>query len=249
MLLKGLAAIVTGGANGNGLAIAQGFAAHGACVCICDIDHEKAQHSAAQIRASGGKAYAYQLDISNAQECRDVVEHIIRETGPVDILVNNAGIRPRHDFDSPERDALWHKAMQVNVDGVRTMSLACLESLAARQGKIINISSIAASRASAQSIAYSTSKAAVEMLTKVMALELSASGIRINAIAPGIIETHMTEPSRKDPVRSQKLLSRIPMARFGKPEDLVGPALFLASDMSSYMTGAVLAVDGGYLCT
>ena len=247
MLLKDLPALVTGAAKGNGAAIARGFALHGARVIVCDIDAEGAHRSAREIREQGGEAHAFALDVTDLAQCQQVVAQIRKEVGEVAVLVNNAGVRPRHAFNAEDRDAHWCRAMDVNVEGVRNMSLSCLDSLITTRGSIINITSIAASRASAQSIAYSTSKAAAEMLTKVMALELSSQGVRINAIAPGIIRTDMTESSRTDPARCQSLMARIPMGRFGEPGELVGPALFLASSLSSYVTGAVLAVDGGFL--
>lgn len=247
MLLKDLPALVTGAAKGNGAAIAKGFAHYGARVIVCDIDAEGARRTAGELRDQGHGAYAYSLDVTDPAQCQAVAAQVREDVGEIAILVNNAGLRPRHSFDAEDRDAHWRRAMDVNVEGVRNMSLSCLDDLIASRGSIINITSVAASRASAQSIAYSTSKAAAEMLTKVMALELSPLGVRINALAPGIIRTDMTESSRTDPTRCQALMSRIPLGRFGDPDDLVGPAAFLASPLSSYVTGAVLAVDGGFL--
>lgn len=247
MLLQNLTALVTGAAQGNGMAIAQGLAKQGALVAVCDIDRDGAERVSHELRQQGLRAAAYLLDVRDAAHCRVRVKDISQQLGPISILVNNAGIRPRHDFSSSDRDKHWRHAMDVNVDGVRNMTLACLDDLREMRGSVINISSVAASRASAQSISYSTSKAAAEMLTKVLALELASYGIRVNAVAPGIIETAMTKSSRDDHLRCGELMARIPMKRFGKPEDLVGPVTFLASTMSAYMTGAVLAVDGGFL--
>jgi NAD(P)-dependent dehydrogenase (short-subunit alcohol dehydrogenase family) len=137
--------------------------------------------------------------------------------------------------------------MSVNVDGVRNMILAFKDLLVASRGNVVNIGSISASRASQFGISYSTSKAAAEMLTKVMALELAVHGVRVNAVAPGVMETPMTEESRNNPERRAYLIKRIPMKRFGKPSELVGPVAFLASPMASYVTGTVLNADGGYL--
>jgi NAD(P)-dependent dehydrogenase (short-subunit alcohol dehydrogenase family) len=247
MLLNHHLALVTGAAQGNGAAIAHGLARQGAIVIATDINQAGAVTTRDALWAMGARAYAYALDVADASQCYAVADRIREEIGHVSVLVNNAGVRPRHAFDSEARDAAWRQAMGVNVDGVRNMTLACLPSLKVTQGSIINITSIAASQASAQSIAYSTSKAAAQMLTKATALELAADGIRVNAIAPGVIETEMTQGSRDNPTRRNALMARIPMARFGHPEDLVGPVVFLASSMSAYMTGAVLAVDGGFL--
>ncbi len=169
------------------------------------------------------------------------------EHGDLDILVNNAGIRPRHAFDSPDRDIHWDRAIKVNLEGIRNTTLAWLDGLKRRKGSVINITSIAAFNASPGSIGYSTSKAGAQMLSKALTCEMAADGIRVNAIAPGVIETDMTIPSRSEPRRRKKLLSRIPLARFGRPEDLIGAAVFPASDLSNYVTGCTIAVDGGYL--
>ena len=247
MLLKNQVALITGAARGNGAAIAKGMAEHGAKVAVTDIDEAAAAATASKLRAQGLKAYSYRLDVRDSKNCAEVIALVAQEVGTLSVLVNNAGVRPRHAFDSDERDAMWRYAMDVNVDGIRTMTLAALEQLKATQGSVINITSIAAHQASGLSISYSTSKAAAHMLTKVLALELALEGVRVNAIAPGIIETDMTESSRNNPQRSSALLARVPMGKFGQPEDLAGPAIFLASALSNYMTGATLAVDGGYL--
>ena len=163
------------------------------------------------------------------------------------LLVNNAGLRPKHAFDSEDRDAQWQRTLSVNLDGARNTILAFEALLAQTQGCVVNITSLAASRAAAHSIAYSTSKAALEMLTKTMALELAPKGIRVNAIAPGVMLTSMTEQTRKDPKHVEYILRRIPMKRYGEPAEIAGPVAFLASSMASYITATVLNVDGGYL--
>ncbi|MFT3777475.1 MAG: SDR family oxidoreductase [Ottowia sp.] len=245
--LEGRVAIVTGAGQGNGAAIARGLARFGARVVVADIDAEKAAATARDISASGASAWPLALDVRDAAACRDAAHRVDEIAGPASIVVNNAGIRPYHAFDADDRDRLWRDAMDVNVEGVRNMSLAFLPALRATRGTIINITSTAASFASPRSIAYSTSKSAAQMLTRVLAVELAEHGIRVNAIAPGVIETAMTVRSRQDPVRREQLLARIPMKRFGQPEELVGPVVLLASPMASFMTGSVITVDGGFL--
>ena len=246
MLLNDRLALVTGAARGIGAAIARGLAAEGAAVIVTDLDGGEAQRVAADIEAAGGTAHACALDVTDPAQCARAARWAA-SIGALSVLVNNAGVRPRHAFDSDDRDAQWRRAMAVNVDGVRHMTLACVDALARTRGSVINVTSITAFHASPMSVAYSTSKAAAQMLTKVLALELAPRHIRVNAVAPGVIETDMTTTTRDDPERSQRLLSRIPMARYGAADELAGPVVFLASPLSSYMTGAVLNVDGGYL--
>jgi NAD(P)-dependent dehydrogenase (short-subunit alcohol dehydrogenase family) len=215
-------------------------------VLALDIDGDAAAATARRIEAPTGRVQSQQLDVRDAQACDALADAVKLDARERLVLVNNAGVRPRHAFDDPGRDHAWREAMAVNVDGVRNMILA-FRPLLAGGGCVVNIGSISASRASAGGIAYSPSKAAAEMLTKVMALELAAEGIRVNAVAPGVMETPMTEASRTDPRRRDYLLQRIPLKRFGQPGELVGPVAFLASPLASYVTGATLAVDGGFL--
>jgi NAD(P)-dependent dehydrogenase (short-subunit alcohol dehydrogenase family) len=240
-------ALVTGAGQGLGAAIAIGFAKNGARVICADIDAERARSTANAIEAGGGTAYPMQLDVSD----RAAADHLAAETeakhGPIDILINNAGICPRNRIDNPDVEETWRRAMAVNLDGTLHMSLAFVAQLRETRGRIVNMASVAAFVSTATSLAYSTSKAGVKMLTQSLAQELAADGIRVNAIAPGPMKTDITLPTREDPERYRQFLTRIPLGRFGDPEELVGPALFLASDMSSYVTGTTLVVDGGYL--
>lgn len=246
-LLAQKCALVTGAARGNGAAIARGLSDHGAKVIIADLDEYALAVQLDAMRAEGRNCFSLALDVADPEACRAAAHQVATMHGDLDILVNNAGIRPRHPFESADRDIHWERAIKVNLEGIRNTTLAWLEGLRRQKGSVINITSIAAFNASPGSIGYSTSKAGAQMLSKVLACELAPDGIRVNAIAPGVIETDMTIPSRSEPVRREKLLSRIPMARFGRPEDLIGPAVFLASDLSTYVTGCTIAVDGGYL--
>lgn len=247
MLLPGRIALVTGAAQGNGAAIATGLAAEGARVVATDIDAAGAERTAAAIRETGGEAWAFRLDVTDPEACAAVAAETGRVAGQVSILVNNAGVCPRHTIDSPELHRAWNLALDVNLHGTLNVTLAFLPALRATKGTIINIASIASFVSTATSVGYSTSKAAVRMLTQNLAQELAKDGVRVNAIAPGTFATAMTEATRHDPERSERFLARIPMGRFGEPAEMVGPVVFLASAMSSYMTGATLVVDGGYL--
>jgi NAD(P)-dependent dehydrogenase (short-subunit alcohol dehydrogenase family) len=247
LLLLAHTVLVTGAGQGNGAALAEGLAQLGAHVLVTDIRGESAQATAQRIQAAGGSAAWHALDVADAVACQAAAKALVLAQDHIFVLVNNAGIRPRSTFDAPERDQAWRDAMAVNVDGVRNMILAFKDLLVASKGNVVNIGSISASRASPFGISYSTSKAAAEMLTKVMALELAVHGVRVNGVAPGVMETPMTEESRNNPERRAYLMKRIPMKRFGKPSELVGPVAFLASPMASYVTGAVLNADGGYL--
>ncbi|WP_028466644.1 MULTISPECIES: SDR family NAD(P)-dependent oxidoreductase [Nisaea] len=246
-MIDGKLALVTGAGQGLGAAIAIGFAKNGARVVCADIDMERARTTVHAIEADGGIAYPMQLDVSDRAAADRVAAETETKHGPIDILINNAGICPRNRIDSPDVEETWRQAMAVNLDGTLHMSLAFVAQLRETQGTIVNMASVAAFVSTATSLAYSTSKAGVKMLTQSLAQELAADGIRVNAIAPGPMKTDITLPTREDPERYKQFLTRIPLGRFGDPEELVGPALFLASGMSSYVTGTTLVVDGGYL--
>jgi NAD(P)-dependent dehydrogenase (short-subunit alcohol dehydrogenase family) len=247
MLLAGRLALVTGAGQGNGAAIANGLAREGARVIVTDIALPSAENTAAEIRATGGEAWAYLLDVADVDACRELVKTVTEALGDVSLVVNNAGICPRHDIDSPDLERFWAAAMDVNLKGTLNVSVAFLPALRATKGAIVNIASIAAFVSTATSVSYPTSKAAVRMLTQTMAHELAKDGVRVNAIAPGTFATPMTEATRFNPERSERFLTRIPMGRYGEPDELVGPVVFLGSAMSSYVTGTTVVVDGGYL--
>lgn len=246
-MLKGHLALITGAGQGNGAAIARGLSSHGAKVILTDINQNTVQAVCDEIRLGGNTCWAYRLDVSDAAACDAVAERVGRECGQISILINNAGICPRNTVDSPDVRETWNAAMRVNLDGTLNVTLAFVPALRSTKGAIVNMASIAAFVSTATSIAYSTSKAAIKMLTQSLAQELAQDGVRVNAIAPGSFNTAMTIATRTDAKRRDKFLSRIPMNRFGEPEELVGPVLFLSSSMSSYVTGTTVVVDGGYL--
>jgi NAD(P)-dependent dehydrogenase (short-subunit alcohol dehydrogenase family) len=237
---------VTGAGAGNGKAIALGLARAGADVVATDIDAESAQATAADIISSGRKAWAYTLDVSSPAACDDIAEKVGTEVGQISILVNNAGILIREDIRHPRARQNWQRLIDVNLGGTFNTIYSWLPALQATRGSIINISSIQAFLGHT-GLGYSPSKGGVKQLTMALALDLAADGIRVNSIAPGFIATPMTEGPRQDPQVLEKILTRVPMKRVGDPDELVGPTVFLASDMASFVTGVTLPVDGGFL--
>lgn len=246
-LLTGKIAFVTGAGQGNGRAIALGLAEAGARVVVTDMDEANAHETAAMIEARGHQAHACALDVADAAQCGAVADSITASIGPVDVLVNNAGILIREGIDSANALANLQRVMRVNHEGTFNVCHAWLPSLRKTRGAIVNVASIASFSGQANTLGYSPSKGAVKMLTQSLAADLAKDGVRVNAIAPGVIETPMTVTTRSDPAKLERFMARIPMNRVGKPEELVGAVLFLASSMSTYVTGVTLPVDGGYL--
>jgi NAD(P)-dependent dehydrogenase (short-subunit alcohol dehydrogenase family) len=246
-VLDGKIALVTGAGRGNGAAIALGFAAAGARVVATDIDGETAAATARRIGTAGGTAWSFALDVADAAACDRLAARVAAEIGAVAILVNNAGILVRGGLAEPGARAAWRRTLDVNVDGTFNATMAFLPALKATRGSIINLGSINSFVAPPNSAAYATSKGAIAQFTRALANELAPDGIRVNALAPGIIATEMSAATRNDPERLARFMLHVPMRRVGEPQELVGPAIFLASPAASYVTGVVLPVDGGYL--
>ncbi|MDQ7772787.1 MAG: 3-oxoacyl-[acyl-carrier-protein] reductase [Elusimicrobiales bacterium] len=242
--LEGLSALVTGGARGIGLEIASAFAREGASVLLGDVSADEAAAAAAGLASANGvKAAGIRLDVTDAASCEAAIEESVKTFGKLDILVNNAGITKDNlvlrmkpeDFDA---------VISVNLKGSFLMSKAAAKvMLRARTGRIINISSVVGQAGQAGQANYSASKAGLIGLTKSLAKEFAPRGVLVNAIAPGFIETRMTD-ALKDEAKAA-VTALIPLERFGKPADVAGAALFLAGPHSSYITGQVLAVNGG----
>ncbi len=238
-------ALVRGAGAGIGLAIARRFAAEGAFVYVADIDGAAAERAAAAITEAGGAAAAVTADVSRGQDVTAMFRTIEQRHGRLDVLVNNAGLNVRGDFRHIS-DADWVRIREVNLDGVVRVAREGFNLLRiSGNSSLINLSSIMASRGLRQLASYSATKGAVSALTRALAVEFAPFGIRVNALAPGFIETALTERVLRNPVINKALLDRTPLRRFGTAEDVAGAALFFASDDSAFVTGAELAVDGG----
>lgn len=246
-LLAGDVAVVTGAARGNGLAMARGLASTGAAVALLDVDGAEVQRASQDIAESGGRVMAMLLDVTDPRACADVAARVEEALGPVSVLVNNAGILRKGALDSERFLQDWDATFRTNVDGCINMVQALRIQLCRTRGRIINIGSIGSHRGVPTAVAYVSSKGAVLQMTKGLAAELGPLGIRVNGIAPGRFITAMTESYRDEPTTKAAYLGRTPLGRYGEPEDLVGPVIFLASSMSAYVTGAMLPVDGGFL--
>jgi len=247
MNLKGKAGIVTGVSRGLGKGIATGLAQAGADLAITSRDLEKIERVAEEIKRWGGEVLPLQVNVTKKEDIDRMVEKTLERFGKIDFLFNNAGRItrvPSEDFS--ERD--WDEEINVNLKG----TFLCCQAVGRvmikqKRGKIINISSIASFIGGKNIPAYVASKGGVSQLTKSLASDWAKYNIRVNAIGPGYFMTDLTEALRRDPQRFSAINARIPLGRWGEPEDLAGIAVFLASDASDYITGQTIFVDGGWL--
>jgi NAD(P)-dependent dehydrogenase (short-subunit alcohol dehydrogenase family) len=243
-LLDGQCALITGAGSGIGEAIAHAMAKAGARIVAVDIDGSAAERTA---NAIGAEASSFACDVTDRARCDGLAADVRGQIGAISILVNNAGIIRRGTVADPNTRTDWDATLAVNLDGPYNMVTAFLDQLRETKGAVVNIGSIQSFVALPNSAAYTTSKGGVRLLTKALAIELSPLGIRVNAIGPGFTATPLNAKAREDPAYMANFASRIPLGRIGIPEDIAGPAVFLASDMARYITGVTLPVDGGYL--
>jgi NAD(P)-dependent dehydrogenase (short-subunit alcohol dehydrogenase family) len=249
-LLGGRIAAVTGGGSGIGQGICQAYAREGARVIILDLNLDGAKETVGLIAAAGGKASAMQLDVTDRRACNAAAAEIA-QSGGISILVNNAGINRRNPItgDAAAVAKDWDDILSINLDGMFNVTHAFLDQLRATKGRIVNIGSIQSfvHVSWPNSAAYTTSKHGVLGFTRALAAELGKDGVRVNAIGPGLIETKINAQARaQNPDMVATVMRHTPLNRPGKPEDIAGPAVFLASDMSAYVTGCIIMADGGF---
>jgi NAD(P)-dependent dehydrogenase (short-subunit alcohol dehydrogenase family) len=244
---KGKSVIVTGGGRGIGKAISGAFAQQGASVVLAGRGLEVLKATAGAIAADGGSAMPVAADVTQEASVASLCTRVLDTYGRIDILINNAGINPWYKAAEDTPLSEWQQIIDINLTGV---FLACKHAgramIAAGQGAIVNISSIAGHGALSKAAAYCAAKGGVELLTRQLAFEWAKKGVRVNAVAPGYVETDMTQGLSQHPVLGKRIVDRTPMGRFGRANEIAGACLFLASPAASYVTGCSILVDGGW---
>jgi gluconate 5-dehydrogenase len=247
--LSGRTALITGSSAGIGYAIARGLAGAGARVVLNARSTDKLERAAAQLREEGATVFTSAFDVSAGDAVNAAVDRIEAEVGPIDILVNNAGMQRRAPLDQFE-EAHWHELMKTNLDSVFLVGKAVARHMIGRkQGKIINICSVQSELGRPGIAPYTASKGAVKMLTKGMAIDWGPHGLQVNGIGPGYFKTELNDALVKNADFSAWLIGRTPSRRWGDVEELMGAAVFLASDASRFVNGHILYVDGGVTAT
>jgi NAD(P)-dependent dehydrogenase (short-subunit alcohol dehydrogenase family) len=246
--LKDKIAIVTGSTKGIGLAIARGYASEGATVIVCGRSEDLAKKIVDEITKKGQKAVAMRMDVTSPDSINQVVDEVVERFGRIDILVNNAGISPIWKRVEDTSKEAWDQIIQTNLTGAFLCSQAVGRvMIKQKSGKIINMTSIGGEVALPRLVAYCASKAGIISLTKVMAAEWAQHNILVNAIGPSYVETEFTAGLRGNQAIYEDLKSKNLLKRFAQPEEIVGAAIFLASDEANFITGQTLFVDGGWL--
>lgn len=245
MRLQGRVAVVTGAAQGIGRAIAEALAHNGADVAVADLDAGRSQETVAAVQQLGRRALNVKVNVADWNDAKAMVDQVIKEWGKIDILVNNAGIT-RDGLLLRMKEEDWNLVLQVNLNGTFHCTKAVLQPMTKqRYGRIVNIASIVGVMGNVGQANYAASKAAVIGFTKTVAREYASRAVTVNAVAPGFIDTAMTQGLSSDV--KEVLQKQIPLGRLGQPGDIAAAVLFLASDEASYITGQVLHVNGGML--
>ena len=246
--LTGKVALITGGSRGIGLAIAEAYVAAGAQVALAGRKQEAVDAAAETIRQAGGEALAVAAHTGDGAAVTALVERVVEQYGGIDILVNNAATNPHFGPFLTAEDSHWDKILDVNVKGYFRVAKACIPFMRARGGgKIINMASVAGLEPQRMMGVYCVSKAAVLMMTQVLAAETAAENIQVNAIAPGFVKTKFSQVLWSTPDIHDRLVTAIPAGRMAEAEEIAGIAIYLASAASSFTTGATFVVDGGQL--
>jgi len=247
--LSGRTALITGSSAGIGLALARGLAGAGATVILNARNEAKLEQAAKRLREEGASVHAAAFDVTDGTAVAQAIARIEREIGAIDILVNNAGMQRRAPLEE-FAETQWHELMKTNVDSVFLVGQAVARCMIPRRrGKIINICSVQSELGRPNIAPYTASKGAVKMLTKGMAIDWGQYGIQVNGLGPGYFKTELTEALVKNEEFTKWLVGRTPSRRWGDVEDLVGAAVFLASDASNFVNGHILYVDGGVTAT
>jgi NAD(P)-dependent dehydrogenase (short-subunit alcohol dehydrogenase family) len=245
--LDGKVAVITGGASGMGRATALRFVTEGAKVLLADVDTAGGESALGEIKSAGGEAAFLRVDVSQAADVQEMIRVAVQDLGGLDVLFNNAGIEGQSSWLADCTEENWDRVLAINLKGVFLGMKYALPHMAAQGfGSIINTASVAGLVGWRAGGAYSASKAGVANLTRTAALEYARYNVRINAICPGVIHTPMLDRINPSPDTMRQLVTMQPMPRLGTADDIAIMALFLASDESTYVTGAMLPVDGGY---
>lgn len=248
--LTGKQALVTGASKGIGLGIARGLAEAGARIILIARDRTGLDTATRDLRAAGHNVSFYSFDLTSIGNIPAFYEKLLAEAGPVDVLVNNAGVTLRRPAEAVSEDD-WDRLFTLNVKAAFVLSQAfARERMQARQpGRIINIASLMSELARPTTSVYAATKGAIRQLTRGLAIDWAPSGILVNAIAPGFIKTPLTVPLQEDPEFDSWIVKRTPLGRWGLPDDVAAAAVFLASEASSFITGQIVYVDGGWLAS
>lgn len=243
--VRGRRVLVAGGAGGLGYPLARELAARGAEIMLADLDARNAENRARELTGAGCRAYACRLDVTDESSCAEAVRAAVDRLGALDVLLNASGAyRTAPALDLGRRD--WDITIGANLTGAFLLARAAGRVMTAqRHGRIITLASVSSAVANAEYAAYAASKAGVSHLTRVLAVEWAASGVTVNAVGPAVTPTPLAQPIVNDPARREAALAKIPMGRFGTPDDLVGIVILLASKAGAFVTGQTIFVDGG----